>query len=187
MNAANILNRALSRTLSRGKSRHVANCGVLTTLCLLGWPAHAVDGCQVLLCLAAPNWHAIPQCVPPIVQVLRDLAHGKALPRCDMSGAPNSATHTWADAPQFCPPQYIHMQSSEDIPRFTCDYVGAVSVTVNGSLFSRTWWTAGGDTSTEFSPAAKAQLGTWDTRFDEDYAAWLNTRQSPVASTALTE
>lgn len=30
---------------------------------------------------------------------------------------------------------------------------------------------------TEFSPAAMAQLGKWDTRIDDDYAAWLAARQ----------
>ncbi|MGE0099030.1 MAG: hypothetical protein AB7S86_11865 [Hydrogenophaga sp.] len=29
-----------------------------------------------------------------------------------------------------------------------------------------------GDTVTDFSPAAKAQLGSWDTRFDDEHAAW---------------
>jgi hypothetical protein len=33
----------------------------------------AVDGCLVLLCFAAPNWKSVPQCVPPIRKVLRDL------------------------------------------------------------------------------------------------------------------
>ena len=41
-------------------------------------PAMALDGCLVLLCLAAPSWRAIPQCVPPIRQLLRDLALGRA-------------------------------------------------------------------------------------------------------------
>ncbi|RZA15171.1 MAG: hypothetical protein EOP02_25220, partial [Proteobacteria bacterium] len=35
------------------------------------------DGCVVLLCLAAPSWRAIPQCVPPIRQLFRDLARGR--------------------------------------------------------------------------------------------------------------
>ena len=49
---------------------------------------------------------------------------------------------------------------------------GAVSVSIDdGAPWTRTWWTLGGDTVTEFIPAAKAQLGTWDTRFDDDYAA----------------
>ena len=29
-------------------------------------PAHAVDGCKVLLCLAAPSWRSIPRPGPPI-------------------------------------------------------------------------------------------------------------------------
>ena len=53
---------------------------------LLPRPAAAVDGCLVMLCFAAPNWRAIPRCVPPIRQVLRDLARGKAFPTCAMAG-----------------------------------------------------------------------------------------------------
>ena len=60
--------------------------------------AHAVDGCLVLLCFAAPSWRSIPQCVPPIRQVLRDLARGKPFPTCGMAGAGNSASHAWASA-----------------------------------------------------------------------------------------
>jgi hypothetical protein len=40
-----------------------------------------------------------------------------------------------------------------------------------------------GDTVTEFSPAAKAQLGTWDTRFEDDYAAWLAALPPPAPPT----
>jgi hypothetical protein len=36
-----------------------------------------------------------------------------------------------------------------------------------------------GDTVTEFTPAAKAQLGDWDTRFDDDLTAWLAALPSP--------
>jgi len=79
---------------------------VTITLCLLCAPALAVDGCLVLLCFAAPNWRAVPQCVPPIRQVLRDLARAKAFPTCAMAGAGNSAQHSWARAPSHCPPQY---------------------------------------------------------------------------------
>lgn len=135
--------------------------------------AHAVDGCLVLLCFAAPNWRSIPQCVPPIRQVLRDLARGKPFPTCSMAGAGNSASHAWASAPGYCPPQYTRAFDGESGPIYSCDYTGAVSVSINGAPFARTWWTMAGDTVTEFSPTAKAQLGTWDTRFDNDYAAWL--------------
>lgn len=146
-------------------------------------PAAAVDGCQVLLCLAAPSWRAIPQCVPTITQLLRDLARGKAFPSCAMAGGANSAGHAWASAPSFCPRQYTRMVETQGGPRYFCDYTGAVSVTVNGTAFTRTWWSMDGDSVTEFSPSAKAQLGRWDPRFDDDYAAWLGTQPPPAPPT----
>jgi hypothetical protein len=136
-------------------------------------PAAAVDGCLVLLCFAAPNWRAIPQCVPPIRQVLRDLARGKPFPTCAMAGGGNSASHAWASAPTFCPPQYTRVIEGESTTSYWCDYAGAVSISIDGGLFARTWWNMAGDTVTEFTPAAKARFGTWDTRFDDDYARWL--------------
>lgn len=141
--------------------------------------AHAADGCLVLLCFAAPSWRSIPECVPPIRQVFRDLARGKAFPSCDMAGAGNSATHAWAAAPAFCPPQYTQVLDGEGGPFYLCDYIGAVTVLINGALFTRTWWSMAGDTVTEYSAEAKAQLGTWDTRFDDDYAAWLAQQPPP--------
>ena len=153
----------------------VALCGAITPR-----QAHAVDGCLVLLCFAAPNWRSIPQCVPPIKQVLRDLARGKSFPTCSMAGGGNSASHAWASAPGYCPPQYTRVFDSESGPMYSCDYSGAVSVSINGAPFARTWWTMAGDTVTEFSLAAKTQLGTWDTRFDDDYAAWLAALPPPA-------
>ena len=91
-------------------------------------PAHAVDGCLVLLCFAAPSWRAIPQCVPAIQQVLRDLARGRPFPTCAMSGVGNSATHRWAGAPEYCPPQYTRVSEAELGPVYSCDCSGAVSV-----------------------------------------------------------
>lgn len=153
----------------------VAMCGAITPR-----EARAVDGCLVMLCFAAPSWRSIPQCVPPIKQVLRDLARGKAFPTCSMAGGGNSANHAWASAPSYCPPQYTRVFDSESGPIYSCDYTGAVSVSIDGAPFARTWWTMDGDTVTEFSPAAKAQLGTWDTRFDDDYAAWLASLPPPA-------
>lgn len=142
-------------------------------------PAHAVDGCLVLLCFAAPSWRAIPQCVPPITQVLRDLARGRPFPTCGMSGPGNSARHQWSSAPDYCPPQYTHAVEVENGIVYSCDYSGAVTVQIDGAQWARTWWSMGGDSVTEFTPAAKAQLGTWDTRFDDDYAAWLASQPPP--------
>ena len=157
----------------------VATLTTFAALLSTSLPATAVDGCQVLLCLAAPSWREIPQCVPTITQLLRDLARGKPFPACAMAGSGNTASHAWASAPGNCPPQYTQLVDDHKGPRYYCDYDGAVSVTVNGTLFARTWWTMDGNTVTEFSPAAKAQLGQWDTRFDDDYAAWLATQPTP--------
>lgn len=155
----------------------------LTTMTASPMPARAVDGCLVLLCFAAPHWRAIPACVPPVTAVLRDLAKGKPFPTCAAAGAGNIASHAWAHAPDFCPPQYTRSGYAESSVVYSCDYVGAVSVSINGAPFARTWWNMGGDSVTEFSSAAKLQLGTWDTRFDDDRAAWLAAPPPPAAST----
>ena len=149
-------------------------------LCLLAMPARAVDGCKVLLCLAAPGWRSISECVPTINQLYRDLARGKPFPTCSMAGAGNSANNAWASAPANCPPQYTHEIDGPNGPRYLCDYTGAVTVTINGEAFTRTWWSTSGDTVTEFTLAAKNQLRTWDTRFDDDYAAWFALQPPPV-------
>ena len=156
---------------------HGACLGLLiaAALATTSAPARAVDGCLLLLCLAAPSWRAIPQCVPPVTQALRDLARGRPFPTCAMSGPGNSASHQWASAPGNCPAQYTRAMELENGLAYSCDYSGAVSVFIDGSLWSRTWWRMGGGaTATEFSPAAKASMGHWDTQFDTDYASWLS-------------
>lgn len=171
----------LDRTGCTAKRTNVMRCtAAAVLLASSAGSAHAVDGCLVLLCFAAPSWSAIAQCVAPIRQVLHDLARGRPFPTCGMSGPGNSAVHQWAEAPAFCPPQYTIVAEGESGPIYSCVYLGAVSVAINGAPFARTWWNMGGSTVTDFSPEAKAQLGAWDTRFDDDYAAWLAT-QPPVA------
>jgi hypothetical protein len=160
---------------------HALGLLIAAVLALVPATAKAVDGCLVLLCLAAPSWRAIPQCVPPVQQVFKDLAKGKPFPTCSMSGAGNSANHAWSSAPAFCPPHYTRVIDGESAPIYQCDYSGAISVSINGAPFSRTWWSFGGDSVTDFSPAAKTQLGTWDTRFDDDYAKWLAALPPPPA------
>lgn len=161
--------------------RHATWLAAITTITLLTFsrPAAAVDGCQLLLCLAAPAWRQIPQCVPTVVQALRDLSRGKPFPTCNMSGTGATSGNTWAAAPTFCPPQYTSATETESATVYTCGYTGAISVTVDGALFSRTWWSMSGDSVTEFTPAAKARLTGWDTRFDDDYAAWLASQPPP--------
>ena len=149
-------------------------CVAMAVLGPLASPdAHAVDGCQVLLCLAAPSWHKVSQCVPPVQQLMHDLAMGKPFPVCDMSGPGNGATEQASNAPTDCPPQYTLISQGVNGPTYDCQYAGSINIQVNGDLWSRTWWDFSGGSVTEFTTAAKSQLGTWDTRFDDDYAAWL--------------
>ena len=70
------------------KSRSAAGLCLLGLACLLGpSQASASDyGCRVLLCLANPAGPtAVAQCVPPITQLWRDLAHvpPRPFPTCD--------------------------------------------------------------------------------------------------------
>ncbi len=148
-------------------------------LCGTPTPALAVDGCKVLLCLAAPNWRNVPECVPTIHQLMHDLRRGRPFPVCQMSGN-STGMNDWALAPAFCPPQYTRQVFMVNTIGYSCDYDGAITTVINGALFTRTWWRDGGDSVTEFSAAAKAQLGQWDPKFDNDYAAWLAVQPPPA-------
>ncbi len=161
--------------------RRRTTLALASALALAASPAMAVDGCLVLLCLAAPSWSAIPQCVPPVTQVLRDLARGRPFPTCAMSGAGNSGSHQWASAPGNCPPQYTYASELESGVAYSCGYTGVVSIQIDGAPWSRTWWTMGGQTVTDFSPVAKARMGTWNTKYDDDYAAWSAAQVGLVA------
>lgn len=148
---------------------------------LFPFPARAADGCLVLLCLAAPSWNNIAQCVDPVRSALNDLAHGRPFPSCDMSGSGNGAANHPSNAPSYCPPQYTTANDLESSTTYECAYAGAIEVDVNGVPWTRTWWSTSGASVTEYTAAARAQLGTWDPRFDDDYAAWLQT-QAPSPS-----
>lgn len=173
--SSSLTRRTLHPVLARGVSTIMLTSGLLG----LTTTAKAVDGCLVLLCFAAPSWRAIPECVPPIQEVLRDLALGRPFPTCDMSGPENTAWHRWSSAPTYCPPQYTHLIDGEPSSYYVCDYIGAVSVQIENELWTRTWWSMGGDSVTEYTPAAKRIMGTWDPRFDNDYAAWEASQTPP--------
>lgn len=142
------------------------------SLASLPGAAIAVDGCKALLCLAAPDWRQIPQCVPTIEELLRDLRRGRPFPRCDMAGVGNDAQLQPAYAPGGCPPQYTVEGYGENGPIFGCQYASVIQVRVNGEPWTNLWWNFDGDSVTEYLPPAKAQLGTWNTRFDQEYEAW---------------
>ena len=52
---------AAARGLASRFAHSLTWIGLLTLLCVLAMPARAVDGCKVLLCLAAPSWRSIPE------------------------------------------------------------------------------------------------------------------------------
>jgi hypothetical protein len=157
---------------------------VISALAGITGSAHAVDGCLVLLCFAAPSWSSIQQCVPPVQQVLHDLARGKPFPTCNMAGAGNNASHQWSSAPTYCPPQYVGTTESDSgIAAYWCSYDGAISVTIDGTPWLTTWWSMGNGSVTDYGPAAKAKFGTWDTKFEDDYAVWVAAHPVPVACT----
>jgi hypothetical protein len=160
--------------------RPFAIAAALCAAFVLSVPARAADGCLVLLCLAAPSWNNIAPCVDPVRQVLRDLAHGHPFPRCDMAGAGTAATSQSSRAPDYCPVQYTRAVSVEGATYYDCDYAGAIEVQVDGALWSRVWWSPSGESVTEYLPASRARLGTWDTRFDDDYATWAALQPPPV-------
>lgn len=90
-----------------------------------------------------------------------------------MAGPGNSSRHEWACAPARCPAQYTRVSEGPNGPVYSCDYTGAVAINVDGVAWARTWWNLDGGSVTEFTSAAKKGLATWDSKFDDDYAAWL--------------
>ena len=170
---------------ARRQALHAAlSVVVASPLMALQLPARAVDGCLALLCFAAPSWSSIQHCVPPVQQVLSDLARGKPFPTCNMAGAGNSANHAWSSVPANCPPQYIGFVDSDSGSVATwCAYDGAITVTINATPWLTTWWSMSNGTVTEYSAAAKAQFGTWDTKFEDDYAVWAASHPAAVVCT----
>jgi hypothetical protein len=135
--------------------------------------AHAVDGCQLLLCISG-NWKQIPMCVPTVKQALHDMALGHGWPECNMGGAGNNANFSWANATN-CP--IFYSQFNADNGQWTsCTYPMVISVNVNNSWWDTVFADFSGNTSTNYSDYAKSQLtqngGTIDPTYDNDAAAY---------------
>ncbi|UVW30679.1 hypothetical protein [Massilia sp. H6] len=65
-------------------------CGLILII-PIGSVRASDHGCTVLLCMANPAGPmAVMECVPPIKKLFRDLARGKAFPKCDMASAPDA-------------------------------------------------------------------------------------------------
>lgn len=148
-------------------------------------PAHAVDGCKLLLCMAG-NWQDISQCTPTVRQALRDVARGRGWPTCSMSG--DSASGNQYVMPEQCPKQYITHSETDESGRviYSCPFSGVIHVAVEGRPWSRTWWSPSGESVVEWLPAAKAAFaGTpdaMDDRFDRDHAAWVISERVRLAA-----
>ena len=153
----------------------------------LSGPAHAVDGCKLLLCMAG-NWQNISQCTPTVRQALRDVARGRGWPTCSLGG--NSASGNQYVAPEQCPPQYITDTGTDESGRiiYSCPFTGVIHVAVEGRAWSRTWWSLAGDSVVEWLPAAKAAFASapdaMDERFDRDRVAWAISDQARLAAQA---
>lgn len=72
-----------------------------------------------------------------------------------------------------CPPQYsvIYRDGDGNIQGFGCLMSGSIDVTVDGALWSKTYWN-GSDATTWYSDTAKTQLGSYDTQYDQELATW---------------
>ncbi len=175
-------------TAIRSLVRLAAAFGLVLGLGLgLSGPAHAVDGCKLLLCMAG-NWQNIGQCTPTVRQALRDVARGRAWPTCSMGG--NSASGNQYVGAEQCPEQYITRAGTDESGQiiYSCPFSGVIQVAVEGRSWSRTWWSPSGDSVVEWLPAAKAAFasspGAMDERFDRDHAAWVISEQARLAAEA---
>jgi len=132
--------------------------------------AHAVDGCQVMLCMSG-NWKSIPLCVPPVRQVLKDLARGKSFPTCDMGDDGNTTKHQLTTQAN-CPPMYS-LYHPDSGAWAGCQYAGVIAVTVDGAPWADVFWSTQGSTSTRHHAAARAALGAQlDTTYENDLRMW---------------
>ena len=147
----------------------------MATLSVVSAPtAHAADGCKFLLCIAGP-WSSIAECRETVHEVFRDMARGRGIPSCGMSGDGNRANNT-SMSESTCPIMYRYY-NPESGTYAGCSFRGRVSVYVNGALWSNVYWNTRGETSTWYSDEARASLTTpeslpLDDTFRNDVASW---------------
>jgi hypothetical protein len=132
-------------------------------------PAHAVDGCKVMLCITS-NWKNISQCRRDVEQAIHDAERGRGWPSCNEANGANYQRTSEATCPAF-----YSSYDPENGMWASCQYDAILSVRVNNAPWSDMFWTLGGtDTSTRYYAPARAALGdTMDPRFDLDAAAWV--------------
>lgn len=87
--------RAAQRLVSTVSSRFLIGLVAVAGLAWMPLPARAIDGCLLVLYQGAPDWRVIPECVPPMLKALDDLARGIPFPPCASAEEP-SALHSRA-------------------------------------------------------------------------------------------
>jgi hypothetical protein len=141
---------------------------------VLTFPAEAVDGCKVILCLGG-NWRSIPTCVPDVRWALRH-----RIPSCPGLG------YAWA-GPGNCPPQYTITVPGADGDTLVCRMTAVLNVLRDNQLWQQVWWSEPEQIyRIWYSDAAKAEMREFDPTWDIEYAAWLASRP-PVLDTGLTQ
>jgi hypothetical protein len=128
-------------------------------------PAHAVDGCKVVLCLGG-NWRSIPTCIPDVRWALR---HG--IPSCAGMG------FSWA-GPGNCPPQYSIEAPGIDGPTLACRMTSAISVLRGNQVWQQVWWSEPEQIyRIWYSDDARREIVDIDPTWDNDYATWIEQQE----------
>lgn len=157
----------------------------MALLSIASLSAHADWACEVVLCLANPQGPtAVAECVPPIEKLWSELAKGHGFPFCDMNtsgSSGNRASYQWATG-DYCPPQYTYWGGAEG-NTLLCQMRGAVTITLDGKPYNRTWW-SGNATVTENLSAEASDTPGASTQFQQDYVLWKAREDAAAAPTS---
>jgi len=146
-----------------GLLRALRHWSILFVAFLVPGTACADDwGCQAILCLSnrgGPEQYG--ECVPPIGRLWAALRHGGPFPTCDFgAGGSNgtSAVNIFASA-GYCREDLLYWGGPGQ-SELLCNARGAISVEIDGSLYTRVWWDARGAdrTITEFYGAGSTAI-----------------------------
>ncbi|MBB5406439.1 hypothetical protein HDG34_000354 [Paraburkholderia sp. HC6.4b] len=125
--------------------------------------AHADDwGCQVILCLSNPGGpEQYGECVPPIERLWTALRQGDPFPACDFGAGGSqgtSAVNIFAGT-GYCREDLLYWGGPKQ-SELLCNARGAINVEIDGALYTRVWWDAGGAdrTITEFYGAGSTAI-----------------------------
>lgn len=80
----------MQRMVSTVSSRFLVGLVTVSGLAWTPLPARAIDGCLLVLCQGAPDWRVIPECLPPMLKALDDLARGIPFPPCASAEEPSA-------------------------------------------------------------------------------------------------